>query len=107
MGVLPIVNENDSVSTDEIGTAFGDNDRLSALVASKIDADLLIMLSDIDALYDKNPHRHSDAKIIHVVFEITPEIIKLMIGSMTYQSVTYMITAPIMIPTEEAVSAIM
>ncbi|MBA7628463.1 Glutamate 5-kinase 1 [subsurface metagenome] len=52
LGVVPILNENDSVSTDEIGSAFGDNDRLSALVASKIDADLLIMLSDIDA-FDK------------------------------------------------------
>ena len=76
LGVVPILNENDSVSTAEIGTAFGDNDKLSALVASKIDADLLIMLTDIDALYDKNPHQHSDAKPIHTVFEITEEIIK-------------------------------
>ena len=71
---VPILNENDSVSTDEIGTAFGDNDRLSALVASKIDADLLIMLSDVDALYDKNPSEHADAKPISVVFEITDEL---------------------------------
>ena len=74
MGVVPILNENDSVSTDEIGTAFGDNDKLSALVASKIDADLLIMLSDIDALYDKNPRRYRDAKPIATVYEITKEI---------------------------------
>ncbi|MBN1795436.1 MAG: glutamate 5-kinase [Sedimentisphaerales bacterium] len=74
--VLPVINENDSVSTDEIDTAFGDNDKLSALVASKIDADLLIMLSDIDALYDKDPRKEKDAKPIHAVFEITDEIVK-------------------------------
>ena len=76
LSVVPILNENDSVSTDEIGSAFGDNDRLSALVASKIDADLLIMLSDIDALYDKNPRKFADAKPIHAVFEITADIIR-------------------------------
>jgi len=74
LGVVPVVNENDSVSTDEIGTAFGDNDKLSALVASKIDADLLIMLSDIDGLYDKDPRSSKDATRIPTVFEITPEI---------------------------------
>ncbi|MCU0913316.1 MAG: glutamate 5-kinase [Planctomycetes bacterium] len=76
LGVVPILNENDSVSTAEIGTAFGDNDRLSALVASKIDADLLIMLTDIDALYDKNPREHPDARPIPVVFEITDQIVR-------------------------------
>jgi glutamate 5-kinase len=76
LGVVPILNENDSVSTAEIGTAFGDNDRLSALVASKIDADLLIMLTDIDALYDKNPSKSSDARPVPVVFEITDEIVR-------------------------------
>jgi len=76
LGVVPILNENDSISTAEIGTAFGDNDRLSALVASKIDADLLIMLTDIDALYDKDPREHPDAKPIPVVFEITEEIVR-------------------------------
>ena len=74
LSVVPVLNENDSVSTDEIGTAFGDNDKLSALVASKIDADLLIMLTDIDALYDKNPQTFPDAKPISSVFEITDEI---------------------------------
>ncbi len=74
--IVPILNENDSVSTAEIGTAFGDNDRLSALVASKIDADLLIMLTDIDALYDKDPHRHADARPIPTVVEITDEIVR-------------------------------
>ncbi|MEN8127758.1 MAG: glutamate 5-kinase [Planctomycetota bacterium] len=76
LGTVPIVNENDCVSTDEIGTAFGDNDKLSALVASKIDADLLIMLTDIDALYDKDPRKHDDAKALPQVQEITDEIIK-------------------------------
>ncbi len=76
LGVVPVLNENDSVSTDEIGSAFGDNDKLSALVASKIDADLLIMLSDIDALYDKDPRKHDDAKPISVVFEINDKIIR-------------------------------
>ncbi len=76
LGVVPILNENDSVSTDEIGSAFGDNDKLSALVASKIDADLLIMLSDIDALYDKNPQKFPNARPITTVFEITDEIVR-------------------------------
>ncbi len=74
LGVVPVVNENDCVSTDEIGTAFGDNDRLSALVASKLDADLLIILSDVDRLYDKNPREYSDAQPIETVTEITDEI---------------------------------
>ncbi|MHC4228025.1 MAG: glutamate 5-kinase [Planctomycetota bacterium] len=76
LSVVPILNENDSVSTDEIGSAFGDNDKLSALVASKIDADLLIMLSDIDALYDKNPRKFADARPIPTVFEITDDIVR-------------------------------
>jgi glutamate 5-kinase len=76
LGAVPILNENDCVSTAEIGTAFGDNDKLSALVASKIDADLLIMLTDIDAMYDKNPHKYPDAKPIRVIPEITDEIVK-------------------------------
>jgi len=76
LSVVPILNENDSVSTDEIGSAFGDNDKLSALVASKIDADLLIMLSDIDALYDKDPRKFADAKPIRAVFEITDELMR-------------------------------
>ena len=76
LGVVPVLNENDSISTDEIGTSFGDNDRISALVASKIDADLLIMLSDIDALYDKDPRKFGDAKAISTVYEITDDIVR-------------------------------
>jgi glutamate 5-kinase len=76
LGVVPVLNENDCVATDEIGTAFGDNDKLSALVASKLDADVLLILSDIDALYDKDPRKFDDAKPVKVVFEITPQIQK-------------------------------
>jgi glutamate 5-kinase len=76
LSVVPVLNENDSVSTDEIGSAFGDNDKLSALVASKIDADLLIMLSDIDALYDQDPRKFADARPIPTVFEITDDIMR-------------------------------
>lgn len=75
-GVVPIINENDSTCTNEIDTVFGDNDRLSAMVASKIEADLLILLSDIDGLYDKNPKLHDDAELIPFVEKITPEIEK-------------------------------
>jgi len=74
LSVVPVLNENDSVSTDEIGSAFGDNDKLSALVASKIDADLLIMLSDIDSLYDKDPRKFADARAIPTVYEITDKL---------------------------------
>ncbi|ETA68646.1 glutamate 5-kinase [Methanolobus tindarius DSM 2278] len=73
-GVIPIINENDSTSVNEIEATFGDNDKLSAMVASKMEADLLIILSDIDGLYDKNPKRNDDAKLLSLVEEITPEI---------------------------------
>lgn len=71
LGAVPIVNENDTVSTHEI--QFGDNDRLSAIVAALIGADLLILLSDIDGLYTDDPHKNPDAKFIKVVPEITEE----------------------------------
>ena len=74
MGVVPIINENDCVSIAEISAAFGDNDKLSALVASKIDAQLLIILTDVDGLYDKNPQKYKTATRIPVVYEITDEI---------------------------------
>jgi glutamate 5-kinase len=74
MNVIPILNENDCVSTEEIGLAFGDNDKLSALVASKIDADVLVMLTDVDAFYDKNPE-DPNAKQIRYVDTLTPEIL--------------------------------
>lgn len=71
--IVPVFNENDSVSTAEI--AFGDNDQLSAYVASKIDAELLIILSDVDALYDADPRTDPAAKPIPYVHELAPEII--------------------------------
>jgi glutamate 5-kinase len=80
LSVVPVLNENDSVSTDEIGSAFGDNDTLSALVASKLDADLLIMLSDIDGLYDKDPRRFPDAALVDTVYEITERILRAAAG---------------------------
>jgi len=72
--VVPIFNENDAVSIKEISAVFGDNDTLSAMIASRVDADLLIIMSDVDGLYDKNPNIHKDAKFISFVEEITQEI---------------------------------
>ncbi len=71
-GVIPIINENDTVAVDEI--KLGDNDNLSALVASNLDADLLIILSDVEGLFTANPKRSKNAELISVVDEITPEI---------------------------------
>lgn len=72
MGCIPIVNENDSVSYDEI--EFGDNDTLSAYVSLVCGADALVILSDIDGLYDSDPHTNPDAKLIPRVDELTDEI---------------------------------
>ncbi len=71
-GVLPIVNENDTVATDEI--KVGDNDTLAALVASLVGADGLLLLSDVDGLFDRNPGVHDDARMIETVQALTPEI---------------------------------
>jgi glutamate 5-kinase len=71
-GVIPIINENDTVAVDEI--KLGDNDNLSALVASNLGADLLIILTDTEGLYTHNPQRDKNAQLIPVVTEITPEI---------------------------------
>ena len=67
-GILPIINENDTVTTDKL--KVGDNDNLSAMVAAASDADVLIICSDVDGLYDKNPRKHPDAKLIRWVTEI-------------------------------------
>ena len=72
LGVIPIVNENDTVTTDEI--VIGDNDTLGAIIAERVKADKLIMLSDIDGLYTSNPSEDPDAKRLSVIEEITPEI---------------------------------
>ncbi|QCX34448.1 glutamate 5-kinase [Caloramator sp. E03] len=70
--VIPIINENDAIVTEEI--KFGDNDTLSACVASLVEADLLILLSDIDGFYDSDPHINPNAKLISWIDKITPEI---------------------------------
>ena len=89
-GVIPIVNENDSVSAEQI--EFGDNDTLSATVATLIDADLLIILSDIDGLYDKNPSAHPDAKLISLVEGVDDSIKALASGAGTSRGTGGMIT---------------
>lgn len=75
LGAIPIVNENDTVSTHEI--QFGDNDRLSAIVAALIGADLLILLSDIDGLYSDDPRKNPQAQFISLVEEISPELLEM------------------------------
>ena len=72
-GAIPVINENDTVATDEI--AVGDNDTLSALVAASVKADLLVLLSDIDGLYTADPRTHADAALIPEVAELTPTIL--------------------------------
>lgn len=69
MGIIPIVNENDTISVEEI--EFGDNDTLSAIVAEFIEADLLVLFSDIDGFYDSDPHRNKDARLIKCVEDIS------------------------------------
>lgn len=75
-GIVPIVNENDTVSIDEIENIvrFGDNDNLSAIVAGLVNADLLIILSDIDGFYDSDPRKNPDSKMLKEVYEITAEL---------------------------------
>jgi glutamate 5-kinase len=79
MGVIPVINENDTVSTTELevtdrSRSFGDNDKLSALVMSKLDATVLILLSDVDGLFTDNPRENRDAEFIPEVHEITSDI---------------------------------
>ena len=76
---LPIINENDTVATQELG--IGDNDTLAAIVSHCIHADLLVLLSDIDGLYTANPHTHPEAQLVPLVEEITPEILALADGA--------------------------
>lgn len=70
-GVIPIINENDATSTEEL--EVGDNDQLSAYIAKNTNADILILLSDIDAYYDKDPRKHDDAKVLNIVEHIPRE----------------------------------
>ena len=79
LGVIPVVNENDSVATSEIESldVFGDNDTLSAVVSNLVEADLLILLSDIDGLYTSDPHKDPDAEFIRVVENLDSKIMSM------------------------------
>ena len=90
LGVIPIINQNDTVSTldvalryvkEDMQVCFSDNDKLSALVASELDAGLLIILSDIDGLYDDNPKTNPDAKLIKSVKKVDDNIMALASGA--------------------------
>ncbi len=80
-GVIPVVNENDTVAIDELELEVGENDSLAATVASVAKADLLVIMSDIDGLYDKDPHKYDDAVLIPVVEKIDDDIIALAGGA--------------------------
>lgn len=92
LGAIPIVNENDTVAIDELELEVGENDSLAATVASIAKADLLIIMSDIDGLYDSDPRLDPDAQLIPVVNGITPEIRKLAGGAGTSLGTGGMIT---------------
>ncbi len=79
LDAIPIINENDTIATEEIG--IGDNDTLSAIVATSAKADLLILLSDIDGLYTADPHKDPNAQLIHEVDGLSEDIFKLAGGS--------------------------
>ena len=90
MKILPIINENDAVASEEI--KFGDNDMLSAMVSELISADRLIILTDEDGLHDTNPKKNKDAKLISLVEKITPEIEKMASGEGSEFSLGGMVT---------------
>ena len=90
LGAMPIINENDTVSTDEI--VIGDNDTLAAYVAESVKAELLILLSDIDGLYTADPHKDPNATLIPVIKELTDEIYALAGASSTKQGTGGMVT---------------
>lgn len=90
LGALPIINENDTVATEEI--VIGDNDTLAAQVAESVGADLLILLSDIDGLYTADPHVDPKAKLLHTVTKIDDTILKLAGVSSTAQGTGGMVT---------------
>ena len=96
MGVIPVVNENDSVSSAEIETGhhkvLGDNDTLSAIVAKLCRADLLVLLSDIDGLYDADPKDHPDARLLYSVTALTDEILHMAGGAGTWRGTGGMAT---------------
>lgn len=90
LGALPILNENDTVATEEI--VIGDNDTLAAIVARSVEADLLILLSDIDGLYTADPHTHPEAVLLHKVTKIDDALRELAGVSSTKQGTGGMVT---------------
>ncbi len=96
MGVIPVVNENDSVSSAEIETGaqkvLGDNDTLSAIVAKLVGADLLVLFSDIEGLYDKDPHKFKDAVLLRRIEKIDEEIEGMAGSSGTWRGTGGMVT---------------
>ena len=90
LGALPIINENDTVSTDEI--VIGDNDTLAAIVAESVKADTLVLLSDIDGLYTADPHKDPEAKLISRISKIDESILALAGGSNGSQGTGGMVT---------------
>ena len=87
LGVVPIINENDVVAVEELeGESFGDNDTLSAMVANIVDADLLVLLSDVDGLYTADPHTHPEAKLLSRVERVDPSIEGLAGGPLSERS---------------------
>ncbi|MDR1892721.1 MAG: glutamate 5-kinase [Oscillospiraceae bacterium] len=92
-GILPIVNENDSISTEELeGIAFGDNDRLSAIVAALVNADALIILTDTDGLYDSDPRANPKAGLIPFVDRVTEDMVNSAGGIGTKRGTGGMVT---------------
>ena len=96
MGVIPVVNENDSVSSAEIETGsskvLGDNDTLSAIVAKLVGADLLVLFSDIDGLYDRDPHKYDDAVLLKRIEKIDEKILAMAGSSGTWRGTGGMVT---------------
>lgn len=96
MGVIPVVNENDSVSSAEIETGahkvLGDNDTLSSIVVKLCNADLLVLMSDIDGLYDSDPHSNPEAKLIHRVDKLDESIVNMAGGVSTNRGTGGMVT---------------
>ena len=93
MDIIPVINENDTVAVDELeGNNFGDNDMLSAIVSRIVEADRLVILTDIDGLYDSNPRENPDAKIINVVEKINKSIMDMAAGSGSNRGTGGMVT---------------
>ena len=90
LGALPIINENDTVATEELG--IGDNDTLAAMVAESIQADKLVLLSDIDGLYTADPHTDPNAKLLPIVNQINEDLFALAKGSSSQQGTGGMVT---------------